>query len=134
MTTPTFPPGRYGHRRERRAASRLARGVLLSGVVLAGLAVAFGYYQRFGPPEYQADVVGWDSAKGPSAAPMTLRVTRPDGKPTVCTVRSRAQDGAEVGRGEVRVPAGRTTVDVSYVLHTSRQAYTAEVVGCGPGH
>lgn len=132
VITPTFPPGRYGRRRERRAASRPVRALLLTGVVLAGLAVAYGYYQRFGPSEYQADITRWDPAAGASLAPMTLSVTRPDGKPTVCTVRSRAADGAEVGRGAVHVPAGRDTVTVAYVLRTSRQAYTAEVVGCGP--
>jgi hypothetical protein len=133
VTTPTFPPGRYGHRRERRATPRWVLPVLIAGVLVAGLVVSVGYYQQYGESEYQAQVVR-SAVVSSSTVTMTLRITRPDDKATSCTVRSRAYDGAEVGRADVAVPAGAGHDTVDYSLHTSRKAYTAEVVGCGPAH
>jgi len=132
VTTPTFPPGRYGHRRERRATPRWLVGLLVAGVLAAGLALSVGYYQRYGASEYQAQVLR-SQVTSSSSVTMTLRIARPDDKPTRCTVRSRAYDGAEVGRGTVAVSAGAADT-VDYTLHTSRKGYTAEVVGCGPAH
>ncbi|WP_084130987.1 DUF4307 domain-containing protein [Actinocatenispora sera] len=133
VTTPTFPPGRYGRRRERRATPRWVLPVLITGVVVAGLAVSVGYYQQYGESEYQAQVVR-SRVVSSSTVAMTLRITRPDDEATSCTVRSRAYDGAEVGRATVTLPAGAADDTVGCSLHTSRMAYTAEVVGCGPAH
>lgn len=136
VTTPTFPPGRYGHRRERRAAPRWLPPVLVIAVVIAGLAVAAGYYQRFGADRYNAQMLRFDAPTS-SKVIMTFRVTKPSGKAAKCVVRSRSYDGAEVGRATVPVPAGRADadhVDVSYTLTTRKQGATAEVQGCGPRH
>jgi hypothetical protein len=107
--------------------------VLVTGVLAAGVAVAVGYYQQYGESEYQAQVVR-SHVLNSSTVTMTLRISHPDDRATSCTVRSRAYDGAEVGRATVTLPADAADDTVGYSLHTSRTAYTAEVVGCGPAH
>ena len=133
VTTPTFPPGRYGRRRERRATPRWVLPVLITGVIAAGLALSVGYYQQYGATGYQAQVLS-SRVVDSSAVAMTLRISRPDDKAASCTVRARAYDGAEVGRADVTLAADAVDDTVDYSLHTSRQAYAAEVVGCGPAH
>jgi hypothetical protein len=134
VMTPTFPPGRYGHRREPRAMPRWLFPLLVAGVLVAGLAVAVGYYQRYGVSEYQAQILRFDAPTA-SKVTMTFRVTKPAGQPAECVVRSRSYDGIEVGRATVPVqagPAGAGSVDVSYDLRTKSRGATAEVEGCGP--
>jgi len=62
-------------------------------------------------------------------------VTKPAGRPAVCTVVARTREGREVGRAQVPVPAGdaaQTVSRVTYTLSTTARPMTGEVPGCGP--
>lgn len=60
-----------------------------------------------------------------------IEVRKDKGKTAVCVLRSRNEDGAEVGRKEVTIgPAGAKTVTVTEVLQTTDRPNTAELDGC----
>lgn len=59
-----------------------------------------------------------------------VEVRKDKGKEAVCVLRSRGEDGAEVGRKEVRVPAGVTNTTLTEVLETTDRPNTAELDGC----
>jgi hypothetical protein len=62
---------------------------------------------------------------------ITFVVTRdhPE-RPADCIVRALSQNGAEVGRKEVYVPATGGSIQLNTVLHTSNQPVTGDVYGC----
>jgi len=108
--------------------------LLLVGVLVAGLGIAVRLNQLYGTPEYRGVVRSYSNVTD-SEITVTFDVYKPPGEPAVCTVRARAVDGAEVGRAEVRVPAGDADTDhvrVTYTLQTERRPVTGEVPGCGP--
>ena len=115
-------------------AGRGARaGRVVGVVVLAGvsLVIALTLAQPlFGTPEevrqraVAFDVLGDDVR-------VVWQVDRPADLDVVCVVRARAEDGREVGRAEVPVPAGRSRVRVEYVLRTTGDPVTGELVDCG---
>ncbi|MFD9204214.1 DUF4307 domain-containing protein, partial [Streptomyces anthocyanicus] len=47
-----------------------------------------------------------------------------------CTVRSQAEDGAEVGRADFRFDQDATRVDKVLTLRTTAPGTTAELLGC----
>ncbi len=51
-STPVFPPGRYGHRREPRRRPRWLVAVLLVPVVAVGLWIAYTLFDRYGQPTF----------------------------------------------------------------------------------
>jgi hypothetical protein len=60
-----------------------------------------------------------------------IEVVKDKKKEAVCVLRSRAADGSEVGRKEVRIPAGSSkTVTVTETLQTTARPNTAELDGC----
>jgi hypothetical protein len=129
VTAPTFPPGRYGRRRERRPASRWLVAVLLCAVLAVALGLAVTGY-RNQHRDVEAAVRSFTA--GPAQVRVTFELTRPGTGPVNCLVRARNRQGAEIGRALVRVPAGRQTVIVTYSLPTRGRAVTGEVLGCSP--
>ena len=134
--TPTFPPGRYGHRRD--PASQRRRRYLtwaLAALVAAGgVAIAVKLYRQYALAPYQVQVVGVHDLTD-SSVTVTFEVTKPAGQPAMCTVVAHARNGLEVGKAQVRVPGGaadQTVARVTYTLPTSARAVTGEVPGCGP--
>ncbi|MCF2528194.1 DUF4307 domain-containing protein [Yinghuangia soli] len=60
-----------------------------------------------------------------------IEVTKDKDKEAVCVLRSRSEDGTEVGRKEVRIPASSSKVTtVREVLQTTARPNTAELDGC----
>lgn len=127
MTAPTFPPGRYGRRRERRPTPRWIVPVLLGAVIAGALALAVtGYRNQYSA--VQVSVLRYTA--GPGQVRVTFQISRPDGAPVNCLLRARDREGAEIGRALVRVPAGKHQVIVTRTLPTRGRPVTGEVLGC----
>jgi len=131
-TTPAFPPGRYGRRRDGRR--RLLVPVLFAVLVLAvSVLLAVRLYARFGDPDYDPRIVGWTEV---STTGMTIEFTVrvPAGGSAVCVLRARSYDGAEVGRRTVTVaaPAGSTTAAGRERVTTTARASHGDVLRCQP--
>jgi Domain of unknown function (DUF4307) len=134
--TPTFPPGRYGHRRD--PASQRRRRYLTYAlaviVAAAGVAIAVKLYRQYTLAPYQVQVINVRDLTDRSVT-VTFDVIKPAGQPAVCTVLAHARNGEEVGRAQVPVPAGnadQTVSRVTYTLVTTARPMTGEVPGCGP--
>ncbi len=128
-TAPTFPPGRYGRRREPRRRRRYRLGLLALVPVLVGaLALAWVLYQRYGYPAVQTTV---ESYTGITDTGVTIHfiVSKPGGQPATCRIKARDSSGAEIGYAQVPVPAG-ARVPVVFTLPTRGRAIAVDVLGC----
>lgn len=104
----------------------------VSGVVLAGTAMAYALGQQYGPGRpYDATVERFYDVTDDRVT-IEFTVVVPEGEAAVCAVRARARHGGEVGREEVRVePApGTTRPQVVHRLPTSERPVTGEVQRC----
>ena len=131
-TAPAYPPGRYGRRRDgkRRRAVPIT---VLALVIIASLLVTVRLYQRWGDPDYDAQIVSWD-AVSESQLKMQFTVRVPAGGSTVCVLRGRDYGGNEVGRQKVTLSASgdATTIAAVEVIPTKARAAVADVVSCQP--
>ena len=59
-----------------------------------------------------------------------LEVRKDSGTNGYCTVRSQAENGAEVGRADFRFDGAATRIDRVVTLRTTSQGTTAELLGC----
>jgi Domain of unknown function (DUF4307) len=133
---PSFPPGRYGRRRDpvRRRRLRWVTYVLAAAVIVAGVGIAVKLYRQYELAPYQVRVISVTDLTD-SAVTVTFEVHKPAGEPATCTVLGHTRDGVEVGKASVDVPAGNgdeTVTRVTYTLRTAGRPVTAEVPGCGP--
>ncbi|HEY8474832.1 MAG TPA: DUF4307 domain-containing protein [Natronosporangium sp.] len=131
--TISFPPGRYGRRRDpRRRGPRWLPAALLTLVVLAGLGMAYQLNQQYGPtrPYHPTVERFYDLTDDQVVVQFTVRI--PEGEAAICAVRARAADGREVGREEVRIdpPAGVTRPRITHRLATDARPTTGEVQRC----
>jgi Domain of unknown function (DUF4307) len=129
-TTPAFPPGRYGRRRDGRRHLTVPL-LVLTVVLVASVLFAVRLYRQYGDPDYDAQIVGWtDVADTRMTIRFTVRV--PAGGSATCGLRARDYDGAEVGRRTVTVSAtgDETLVSASEVVPTTAKASVGEVVRC----
>ena len=103
--------------------------MLLGAVILVGIVVALVAYRNLGPQP----ITGTQTALvfSDHSVRITFVVTRdhPE-RPADCIVRALSQNGAEVGRKEVYVPAAGGSIQLNTVLHTSNQPVTGDVYGC----
>jgi hypothetical protein len=131
-TSPAFPPGRYGRRRDgrRHLAVPIAFALLILGL---SVLVAIRLYRQYGDPRYDPQIVGWTDV---TATQMTIRFTVrvPPGGAAACLLRARTYDGAEVGSRTVTVAAtgDNTTIDASEPVPTTARAAVGEVLRCRP--
>jgi Domain of unknown function (DUF4307) len=131
-TTPVFPPGRYGRRRDGRRRRGLP--IVLGAVVLAAsLLLALRLYAQYGDPDYDASVVGWSDVT-PAGITIEFTVRVPDGGAASCLLRARSYDGAEVGRRTVTVTAasGATTIQARERVTTTARPSHGDVLRCVP--
>jgi hypothetical protein len=131
-TTPAFPPGRYGRRRDGRR--HLAVPIVLGVLLLAGcVALAVRLYQQYGDPAYDQQIIGWSDVTDTS---ITIRFTVqvPAGGTASCILRARDYGGTEVGRRTVTVTAtgGATSIDAREPVTTTARASVGDVLSCQP--
>jgi hypothetical protein len=134
VTSPTTarrrPPGRYDE--PGRLGGRVTAVVL--GLLFAGAlaAIAFALFSRFGVDRGVARVIDFQVVSD-SAVVIDVEVVKPAGSPVWCLLRSRGEDGAEVGR-EVVMLAGpgdpERVVRREHELATTARAVTGETAGC----
>jgi hypothetical protein len=131
-TTPVYPPGRYGRRRDGRR--HLAVPIMFA-LLIVGLSVlvAVRLYRQYGDPRYDPQIVGWTDV---TATQMTVRFTVrvPPGGAAICQLRARSYEGAEVGIRTVTVAAtgDNTVIDASETVPTTARAAVGEALRCRP--
>ncbi|MER6677055.1 DUF4307 domain-containing protein [Streptomyces sp. NPDC000983] len=127
-TASTRPPkGRYGRSSDERAD----RTLKITGIVLGSLLIALvGYfgYHYVGQNKISAEIIKFDST--PSAVQVHIEVRKDSGASGYCTIRSQAEDGAEVGRADFRFDGDATRIDEVVTLRTTSEGSTAQLLGC----
>jgi hypothetical protein len=125
---PTPPKGRYGADADARADRRLKRvGAVLGAVVLA--LVGWYGWAKISAPSANAQVITFRTVSD-RAVEARLEVRKTSGRTAVCTLRSQAADGTEVGRRDVEFAQPGGKVDTSVTIRTTARGTTAEVLGC----
>lgn len=127
-----LPEGRYGRSADQHADRRLK--IVGAGLSVALLAMVgwFGYDYIAGQ-KISAEIIKFDVASG-TEVQVHLEVRKDRDATGTCTLRSRAKDGAEVGRLDVRVGRpGETRIDQVVKVRTTAMATSAELVGCTAG-
>ncbi|AIS00226.1 DUF4307 domain-containing protein [Streptomyces glaucescens] len=121
------PEGRYGRSSDARTdrTLKVVGGVL--GAVLLVL-IAFFAYHYVGQNKISAEVISFDLRD--DAVAVELQVEKDAGASGYCTVRSRAEDGAEVGRADFRFDGDATRITRVVTLRTTAPGTTAELLGC----
>ncbi|MFG1928091.1 DUF4307 domain-containing protein [Cryptosporangium sp. NPDC048952] len=131
MTAPVFPPGRYGRRRAVRAYPRWLVPALVGVVVVVGLAITGKLYTTYGDDHVEGRVLRY-AVVSDREVRIEFEVSGTRETPVRCAVRSRAEDGSEVGRTEITVPEGDSVITRTVTLTTSKRAVSGESGGCTP--
>ncbi|MFB8246585.1 DUF4307 domain-containing protein [Streptomyces sp. NPDC001046] len=130
-TASTRPPeGRYGRTSDERADRTLKVVGAVLAVALLGLVGWFGYHY-VGKNEISAEVISFE--QGEDSVRVHLEVHKDAGTDGYCTVRSQAENGAEVGRADFRFSGDATRIDKVVTLRTTSPGTTAELLGCHTG-
>jgi hypothetical protein len=127
-STPVFPPGRYGRRREPGGRRRYLALVLVIPVALVGLWIAYTLYDKYGHPTF-APSSATVAQVTDSSATVTFTVHKNRDEKGTCRVRVRDYSGAQVGYQETPVGTG-TDLTITATLATTGRAYAADVLGC----
>ncbi|MFJ4689989.1 DUF4307 domain-containing protein [Streptomyces sp. NPDC088766] len=127
-TASTRPPeGRYGRSSDERADRTLKVAGAVLGALLLALVGYFAYHyvaQNKISGEMITFQVSDDSVR------VHLEVRKDAGVSGYCTVRSQAENGAEVGRADFRFSGPDTRIDKVVTLRTTSRGTTAELLGC----
>ncbi|MFJ2115890.1 DUF4307 domain-containing protein, partial [Streptomyces sp. NPDC087850] len=121
-----LPPGRYGDAEDRRKDQRLK---VLARVLTVVLAVVLGWYGY----HYVVDRgVSGELIKfkriSATEVEAHLEIRKDRDATGSCTLRSLAESAAEVGRKDVRFPAGETRIDTVVTIRTTESATSTELV------
>ncbi|MEV0223632.1 DUF4307 domain-containing protein [Streptomyces sp. NPDC050704] len=127
MSTVQLPEGRYGRSADERADHKLKIVGAVLGVALLALIGYFAYYY-VGGNKISAEVITFEPSD--TAVQVHLEVRKDAGVQGYCTIRSQAEDGAEVGRRDFRFDQDATRVDKVLTLRTTSRGTTAELLGC----
>ncbi|MFH9861653.1 DUF4307 domain-containing protein [Streptomyces sp. NPDC017202] len=127
-TASTRPPeGRYGRSSDERAD----RTLKVAGAVLGALLLALiGYfaYHYVGQNKISGEMITFQVSD--DSVRVHLEVRKDAGVSGYCTVRSQAENGAEVGRADFRFSGPDTRIDKVVTLRTTSRGTTAELLGC----
>ncbi|MFJ3900726.1 DUF4307 domain-containing protein [Streptomyces sp. NPDC090025] len=123
-----LPEGRYGRSADERADRKLKIVGAVLGTLFLALMGWFGWYYVV-DSKISAEIIKFDVVSDREVQ-VHLEIRKDDDAQGVCTLRSRAEDGAEVGRKDVRIdePVGR--IDKVYAVRTTARATSAELIGC----
>ncbi|MDH2392173.1 DUF4307 domain-containing protein [Streptomyces sp. HNM0663] len=124
-----LPEGRYGRSADERADRKLKVVGAVLGVGLVAMVGWFGYDYIAGQ-KISAEIIKFDVASADEVQ-VHLEVRKDADATGSCVVRSRSEEGVEVGRLEVPVDRpGQTRIDRVVKVRTTAQATSAELVGC----
>ncbi|MGP2437951.1 DUF4307 domain-containing protein [Streptomyces sp. JW3] len=127
-TATTRPPeSRYGRSSDAQADRTLKVVGTVLGIALLALIGWFGYHY-VAQSEISGEVITFET--GEKSVKIHLEVRKDAGVSGYCTVRSQAEDGAEVGRADFRFEGEQTRFDKVVTLRTSAPGSTAELLGC----
>ncbi|MER5214131.1 DUF4307 domain-containing protein [Streptomyces sp. NPDC002838] len=122
-----LPEGRYGRSSDERANRRLkVIGAVLGALLLA--LVGYFAYHYVGQNKISGEVIRFELSK--DSVRVHLEVRKDAGAGGYCTVRSQAENGAEVGRADFRFDGDATRIDKVVTLRTTSPGTTAELLGC----
>ncbi|MEU9999754.1 DUF4307 domain-containing protein [Streptomyces sp. NPDC050848] len=123
-----LPEGRYGRSADERADRKLKIAGAVLGVLFLGLMGWFGWHyvvdSRISAETIKFDVVSDTEVQ------LHLEVRKDVDAQGVCTLRSRSEDGAEVGRKDVRFDEAKDRIDTVVSIRTTARATSAELIGC----
>lgn len=125
-----LPEGRY--RRSASDQARTDRRLKAVGAVLGAALLAFvGWagYSYISGASVSGELTGFTIISD-TEVELTLTVHKPASAIGVCTVRSQAPDGLEVGRADFRFEEDNEDFRRSVTLRTTARATSAELVGC----
>ncbi|MEU2259723.1 DUF4307 domain-containing protein [Streptomyces sp. NPDC019645] len=123
-----LPEGRYGRSADERADRRLRIIGAVLGAGFVAMIAWFGYDYVSGQ-RISAEVIKFD-VTAEDRVQVHLEVRKDSGAQGFCTLRSRAEDGSEVGRRDVRFDTRETRVDQVVTVRTTAKATSAELAGC----
>jgi hypothetical protein len=104
---------------------------VLLAVLVAIVAGGIGYslFQRYGNPEYQANVLAETERTDYGVTVRFEVLSRAGAGPALCRIRARGVDGAIVGTADVAVPAGRR-VEKIFSLTTVGPTVLTDIPQC----
>ncbi|MFD8329669.1 DUF4307 domain-containing protein [Streptomyces lydicus] len=123
-----LPDGRYGRSADQRADRKLKIIGAVLGAVLLGV-VAWSGVSYIAGQDLSGRVITWDAVSD-HAVKVHLEIVKGAGDKGVCTLRSQADDGSEVGRKDVTVDQRAEQVDTEVTVRTTKRATNAVLVGC----
>ncbi|QTZ93804.1 DUF4307 domain-containing protein [Streptomyces auratus] len=123
-----LPEGRYGRSADARADRKLKIIGSVLGVALLGV-IAWCGISYIAGQDLSGRVITWDAVSD-HAVKVHLEVVKDADAKGVCTLRSQAEDGSEVGRKDVTVDQRAGQVDTEVTLRTTKRATNAVLVGC----
>ncbi|MFF3319627.1 DUF4307 domain-containing protein [Streptomyces sp. NPDC003035] len=123
-----LPEGRYGRSADERADRKLRVAGAVLGVLFLGMIGWFGWHHVVGS-SISAEVIKFDVVSD-TEVQVHLEVRKDADVTGVCTLRSRSEDGAEVGRKDVRIDEAADRIDRVWTIRTTARATNAELVGC----
>ncbi|TQE24239.1 DUF4307 domain-containing protein [Streptomyces ipomoeae] len=125
-----LPEGRYGRSSDEHADRKLK---VIGAVLGAALLVLIGWFAYHYVVGNRISVEVYTFEASATSVKVHLRGDKDAGVKGYCTVRSQAEDGAEVGRADFHFAADTTDIDEVVTLHTTSRGTTAELVSCHAG-
>ncbi|AOP51605.1 DUF4307 domain-containing protein [Streptomyces lydicus] len=123
-----LPDGRYGRSADQRADRKLKIIGAVLGTALLGV-VAWSGVSYIAGQDLSGRVITWDAVSD-HAVKVHLEIVKGTDDKGVCTLRSQADDGSEVGRKDVTVDQRTEQVDTEVTVRTTKRATNAVLVGC----
>ncbi|MYX07038.1 DUF4307 domain-containing protein [Streptomyces sp. SID8375] len=123
-----LPDGRYGRSADERADRKLKIIGAVLGAALLGV-IGWSGISYISGQDLSGRVIGWDAVSD-RAVKVHLEVVKDTDTTGVCTLRSQAEDGSEVGRKDITVDQRSGQVDTEVTVRTTKRATNAVLVGC----
>jgi hypothetical protein len=99
-------------------------------VLTASAGIGYRLFKQYGDPEHAPRILA-ETERTDHRVTIRFEVRSRDGRPGVCVVRARADDGLVVGSAEVPVSAGKRVVQ-TYTLVTRERAFAVDIPKCRP--